>query len=469
MKKMMCILTGLLLVFTLAACSGANGSGNHTEGSSGNGIGGGDVSGGTSDPAGKPGKGDQEGETATTDKGKKTIVFSTFWQDDKFEEAKKKYEALHPNIEIKLQHIDTDNEHVEADLEKFATTTNTAMLAGKGPDLLEMDKLPIEDYVKRGLLADFNTLMEQDKGFNKADYFTNILDNAGIGGGLYGMPLSFFLMGFAGDVDAIAKAGVQIDDKSWSWEDFAQISKKLVKDGDYPNVIASMPGSILTMMVTDNYATYIDVKKGKASFETAAFTDLMKQVKTMADDGVIGQERPYFFPTQINSPGDYLTTLKGYLAKNMSLYAKPHTKETSPGGYFRSYRTIGLSENSKVKQEAWDFVKFMMSEEIASSPLSAGFPINKKAYANQLEELKKMGSVKGHEDGPLHGASVPVDDAKIEQLTGYVNGAIHQVAYQSSKVEEIIYNESLAFFSGQKTAEAVAKLIQNKVTTYINE
>lgn len=40
---------------------------------------------------------------------------------------------------------------------------------------------------------------------------------------------------------------------------------------------------------------------------------------------------------------------------------------------------------------------------------------------------------------------------------------------KSSKIEDVITEESKSFFTGQKTAEAVAKLIQNKVTTYLNE
>ncbi|WP_182914492.1 ABC transporter substrate-binding protein [Paenibacillus sp. 1011MAR3C5] len=461
------ILTSLLLIFALAACSGSNDAGNGATGGQPSNTSGdrqsdsGNSEGGPS-PQNGSGSGISKGE-------KKTIVFSTFWKDEKFAEAKKRYEALHPNIEIKLDYIDTDNDQVEADLEKFATTVNTAMLAGKGPDLLEMDKLPIDSYVKNGLLIDLETMIERDQTFKRDDYFTNILDNAKVGGGLYGMPLSFFLMGFAGDADAIAKAGVQVDDKSWSWEDFAQVGNKLVKDGEFKNVIAATPGSLLTMMVTDHYASFVDVKNKKASFDSAAFIAMMQQVKKMSEEGVIGEGRPYFFPTQINSAGDYLTTMQEYLSKNMHLYAKPHTKETTPGGYFRSYRTIGLNAKSEVKQEAWDFIKFMMSEEMAYSPLSAGFPINKNVYAKGIEELKGMGSVKGHEEGPLKGASVQVDDARIERLNGYVSGAVHPVAYQSDKIEEIVYQETMAFFSGQKSAEAVAKLIQNKATTYLNE
>ncbi|MFB9278423.1 ABC transporter substrate-binding protein [Cohnella cellulosilytica] len=463
MRKTIGAINGLLLAAALAACSSGNGAvpptgspvveqpgtGSASEGSGG---------GAPSDPPGK-----------TEDDSPKKIVFSTFWPDNKFKEAKQKYEALHPNVEIVLSDVETNNENTDAELEKYATKTNAALLAGSGPDLMEMDKLPIEQYVKLGLLADLNELIDRDNEFRREDYFSNILDNATIGGGLYGMPLGFFLLGFAGDADAIGKAGVEIDDRTWSWEDFAEIGARLKQDGAYANVIAATPASLLTMMVSDHYESFVDVQNRQADFQSPAFTDMMRQVKQMADDGIIGAGRPYFYAAQINSAGDYVTTLREFLSPNMQLYAKPHAKITPAGGYFRSYRTIGLNAKSAVKEEAWDFIKFMMSEELAYSPLSAGFPINKAVYAKGIEELKQAGEVKGHAEGPLHGASVQVDDAQLAKLTDYVNGAIHPVAYQSGKIEELVNEESQAFFGGQKTAEAVAKLIQNKATTYLNE
>lgn len=402
-------------------------------------------------------------------KGKRKVVFATFWPDTRFAEAKIKFESLNPDIEIELQYINSSDANLEKNLEKFVKTTNSAMLTGKGPDIVELDQLPIEQYVQRGLLVDLEKLIERDATFNREQYFTNILDNAKVGGGLYGMPLSFILMGLAGDIGSIAKAGVQVEDSSWTWDDFAAIGEKLVKGGAYKNAILGMPESILAMMAMDDYATFVDVQSRKASFESDAFINRMKQVKQMTEKGIIGDKRPYFFRMQINSPGDYLTKLNEFGGAEMRLYAKPHAREAGPGGYFRSYRTVGMNAASTVKQEAWKFIKFMMSDEISATPLSAGFPINKALYEKGLEELRQTGMVRGHEEEPLQGASVGVDDASLELLTGYVNGAVHPVVYQASRLEELIIRESAAFFGGQKTAEAVARLIQNKATAYLNE
>jgi multiple sugar transport system substrate-binding protein len=408
--------------------------------------------------------------------GKKTIVFSMFFPNQGFQEAKKKYEKLHPNIEIKLETAYTDDAHSEADEEKFVKNMNTAMLAGKGPDLLQsaeyMNILPTDNYVKHHLLVDLGEWMDKDSTFQKEDYFDNILDNSRIGKGLYSMPLAFFLEGFVGDADAINKTGIQVNDKTWSWNDFINTANQLAASKGYPSALVfGEPENLLAEIAMDNYSLFVDIADHKANFDSASFTGLMSQVKSMYDAKIVSMDartKAYFRTIHINSPWDYLVSSREY-GENMKFYMKPHAQDTTAGGYFRPYESISMNSNSNVKAEAWDFIKFLMSEEIESSSTKAGFPINKKAFAKNIQQLKDEGTVKAYEEGPLHGMEIKVDQAKLDQLESLVVGANHQVEYKSAKVQEMIVKESKAFFAGQKSADDVAKLIQNKVTTYLDE
>lgn len=479
MRKGIFGLASLLLIFNLAACSSTNVPTDDKPGGTVQDTG---NAGGATNVVNEGGtiNGNAEGNTTdngnSNDNAKKTIVFSTFFPDDRFKEAKKKYEALHPNITINLQDVDVDDSHLEAAMEKYVTTTNTELLAGKGADLIQMDLLPIDNYASHHLLADLVPIMEADKSFKKTDYFSNVLDNVRIGEGLYSMPLGFFLKGFAGDDSAIAKTGVTFDDKSWSWNDFIQTSKQLTSKGGYSTALMyGGPEYMLANMVNDNYSLFVDTAEKSASFDSSSFTGLMKQVKGMFDDGLVnsqGRGDSYFHDIQINSPWDYLVSLRE-IGENTSLYAKPHAQDTKVGGYFQTYRNVAINESSAVKKEAWEFMKFMMSDAVPTPPTSAGFPINKQMFAKQIEQLKKDGTVQAYKEGPLHGLTFEVDQAKLAKLEAYVNGAVHPVERDSTKVGgevgKVIIETATAYFSGQKSAEDVAKLIQNKVTTYLNE
>ncbi|MGO4110023.1 ABC transporter substrate-binding protein [Paenibacillus sp. YAF4_2] len=471
-KNGACIAASCLLALTLTACNGGGGT-NGVEKTANDAA----ASGSSTTAV------DDEG--ASHGSGKKTIIFSSFWHDSKYEAAIKEYESLHPDVEIKLENVDYTDATLESDMEKYVSSMNAALLAGKGPDLLAMDILPSDSYVKHGLLADLSPMMEQDHQFKKGDYFANVLDNVRMGNSLYSMPLSFFLMGFAGDEGAIAKTGVKFDDHSWSWSEFTKTAKEMTASGGLPSALSyEGPEYLLGEMVSDNYSLFINPGERKAHFDSASFTGLMKQVKAMFDEGLISKigrgANAYFRSVQINSPKDYLETMKvsGLEMKmfdkeegdHMKLYAKPHAQDTSAGGYFKTYRSVAINAQSKVKPEAWEFVKFMMSEDIQSLSTTTGFPINKAAYAKQIDELKKQGSFKSAQEGPLHGEMIEADGTMLSGLEAYVNGAVHPSQDDDSdKMRELIVTESKAYFAGQKSAEAVASLVQNKAMTYLNE
>src|SRR5690606_9953694 len=136
-------LLGCILVFVMAACS------NNTDGevdSSANGS-----------QQQMDTQTDTDQSSSKTENGKVSITFATFYENDLFKEAKRKYEAKHPNIEIQLtyQHasgMGANWDNWETIHEQFVKTTNTQMLAGSGPDVLELDELPIGQYVNQNVL-----------------------------------------------------------------------------------------------------------------------------------------------------------------------------------------------------------------------------------------------------------------------------------------------------------------------------
>ncbi|WP_253957164.1 ABC transporter substrate-binding protein [Paenibacillus oleatilyticus] len=461
MRKAWLSLSGCLLMIAATACSAGGGSGEAAQ------------------PEGGPNKNEAQAETAnkTTETaqsqgGKKTVVLSTLFHGDFFKDAKRKYEEKHPNIEIQISYhqMDEGDPHAEEKIENFIKKTNTQMLSGKGPDLVEMDHLPMDNYVNKKVLANLSDMMEKDPEFKKEQYFQNILEGVKLNGSVYGMPTSFFLDGLVGDEEAIRKTGVTFDDARWTWSEFSETAKAMAKKGDQRYGFMSYPAGLLNVMVKSNYSLYVDQVNRKANFQSEPFINLMKQVKSMFDEKVVTQEprQAYFRMQHIISPADYILTPKE-IFDQPKLYSKPKGEGQKAGGFFHAYRKMGINEKSAVKKEAWDFIKFLMSEEMQPSPERAGFPMNKAIFHKQVKQLLQTGTVKAHEEGPLKGKTFKVTEADLQGLEQHVSGAIYHVPFQPSKLEGIIIKESEAFFKGQKSAEDVAKLIQNRATTFLNE
>lgn len=149
----------------------------------------------------------------------------------------------------------------------------------------------------------------------------------------------------------------------------------------------------------------------------------------------------------------------------LKFYNKPLAEGQKPGGFFSAGTMLSINAKSAVKNEAWDFVKFLISDEVDPD----GFPLNKNVYKKQEQQILQQGTVNADEEGPEHGKPYKVHAADLQRLDEYVNAAVHFVGFEDSKIEEIILEEAKAFFIGQKSAEAVAKLIQNRVTLVLDE
>jgi uncharacterized pyridoxal phosphate-containing UPF0001 family protein len=61
-----------------------------------------------------------------------------------------------------------------------------------------------------------------------------------------------------------------------------------------------------------------------------------------------------------------------------------------------------------------------------------------------------------------------ISDSEVDQMYGFLKGLTSD-AYFDSNVENIVAEETAAFFEGQKSAEDVAGVIQSRVQIYINE
>ncbi|WP_227013824.1 ABC transporter substrate-binding protein [Paenibacillus psychroresistens] len=378
MRKITLLLLNSLLIFALAACS-SNPSNEAAEQTNSGKVD--EVSPETNE---KPNETVTKSPIAKPDGLKHTLVLSTFYEEDFFNEAVKKYEVEHPNITIKLNiaHPKGNDINWEADHEKFVKTMNTQILTGTGPDVLEMDQLPIGQYVSKKALLNLSEMMNNDPSFQREQYFTNVLDNLKLNGGVYGLPVRFYLYGITSDEAAIQKAGVPFDDKSWTWNRFMQTSKELIQKGDYEYVFMSIPEYVLDEMVQADYSTFVDQINHKANFDSAAFIGMLHQVKEMVDEKIlynpnssvhIGRlSQAYFTMDMISSIRRFV--LDG--TNHVKLYNKPISEGQTQGGFFRTETTLGINAKSSIKSEAWDFVKFLISEKVEPG----GFPLNKNVY-----------------------------------------------------------------------------------------
>ncbi|WP_308634842.1 ABC transporter substrate-binding protein [Paenibacillus silvisoli] len=406
----------------------------------------------------------------------KTIVVSILGVNSFYKLAKEKYEALHPNTTIQFKEFTNKSMMSAADVEKYIKTTTTEVLSGKGADLFAFTTvdLPIDKYVNKGAFENVNDWIDRDAGFDPRQYHTNIMSGSKMNGGLYLMPIEFYLEALYGDAAGLKKAGIAIDDQKWTWSQFAEVSKRLADKNGQPSSIGFLPPeAMINNLVSDNYSRLIDGTTGKASFDTPYFKELLSEVKAMYDEKSLSGDavtNSNFYYSLITSPSDYLLRL-GMFFKDGKVYQKPHAADQQSGISFLVTNQIAMNANSEVKRDAWEFMKFLLSEEMQSYPKqpgSSGFSMNKAVNERAIEEVEANGmdqnvAAKGG------GVTVEATEENLKAIRDMLSiASLRNIGYETT-VQKIIAEEVKAFFTGQKSADAVAKLIQNRVSTYLNE
>ncbi|NOU88761.1 extracellular solute-binding protein [Paenibacillus sp. LMG 31460] len=473
MKKCLNIIMSLVIMLSLAACNGSTTTVSSSKPVNTD-VGNKDSAANSSSPSTAGNEGPIEDENKDS---KKTIIISILSTTDFYKQAKQKYEATHPNTTIQFKEfISASNGNgvmSDAEVEKYIKQTTTEVLSGKGADLFAVTTvdLPIDTYVNKKTFVNLDEFIKKDKSFDTNQYHMNILENSKMNGGLYVLPTKFHLQTLFGDKVAIEKAGVKIEDKNWTWSQFADVGKSLAAKGVHSYSLGGLePENMLNSLVSDNYAQLVDGAKHKANFDSTDFTDLLKRVKSLYDEKIISAkplppQDSNFNLSEIYSPTDYLARLAIYY-KNGTVYQKPHTAEQKSGVAFGGLQNVAMNSNSTVKATAWDFMKFLLSEEMQGIPQQLGFSIKKSVNEKMIEDLVNEAKKGAVDTGK--GGIVQISEKDLQILKTMITEASLPVTLRN-KVQTIIGEEAKAYFTGQKTAEAVAKLIQNRVTTYMNE
>ncbi|RJX39942.1 extracellular solute-binding protein [Paenibacillus pinisoli] len=408
--------------------------------------------------------------TATAD-GKTVLTLSVMQSTPYYEALEKKFEAKHPNIDLQIQAYKQAGEELKSgDWEEYRKSVNTALLSGKGADVLELiDGLPADEYVAKGLLLNVEDLLNQDDNVKQDNLHMNVLKAMKQQGGTYAIPSRFSLRAFIGDGGQLKDAN--INEKTWTWQDFAGIAKQLVqgKDGVYA-MTEYTPDMLMQEMTVDSYSVYVDKASKKAKFDTPEFVALLKQVKSMYDEGVMTAEpgeldKQLFYSAVLRGPADVIDVTHA-LFEQPRLMQKPHSAEQSGMMRIIPSSKLAIQAKSSVQEEAWKLLSFMLSEEGQSMPERDGFSLLKSVNEGKLDEIK--GQIQAGSYQLPDGQTVKAEEAEFTRFNELLDSA-DQYAALDGKVIAIVGEESLAYFSGQKTAEEAAGLIQNRATTFLNE
>ena len=410
----------------------------------------------------------------------------------------------------------TDYSQYNTDDDYSAGTTrfNNDLISGKVPDIIVVDaEMNYDSYVAKDLFTDLYKIMENDSSFNKADYLENIFKAYEMNGKLYSLVPSFYLATFA------AKDSLLGGIKNWNVAEFMDFVKNhqglQIFDNDFNR------DSFIQMMLLFSRDSFVDSATGQCSFDSDEFKNLLEFAASLSTenfwDTVNGsdqdsnfwqdyenryaEDRVLLATVQFWNLADSYRDLLNSKFKTDAFSFIGFPTDNGNGSSIQANYEYCISERSKNKEGAWEFLKSLINED-AQMPVknkygywnnpTNGLPILKAA----LDKLAEIAMTKQDSGGIAYATSVvaettseettseetpaepdidyndpwstPLTQAQVDKIMDVIKNTT-QVARYDTKLTDIINEEAAAYFNGQKSLDETAKIIQNRASTYINE
>ena len=420
---------------------------------------------------------------------KKTVLtLATMYLDWNTQRMLVKFNRSSPDYRIEL--LDYSEFNTEEDYTAGQTKLNAEIMAGKMPDILNLNGLnSFGKMASKGLLLDLMPLLNEDPEL-KGQLFDNVLNALMTDGKLYRTASGFNLNTVVGASSVVG------DTPGWTMKQFEAALKSMPAGCD-PFGQGMTRDSVLNWGLNLELGKLADWNTGKCAFDTPLFTDLLKlaaqfpkdydyeNIEWEEDTDRIATGRQMLMQAWL-SDFESIQLYDAIFGGSATYIGFP----TSEGvGSMLQFNDSGYAISAKCahKDAAWQFIRTMLTSSYQEQSVWS-FPTNKEAFDKKLQDamtpqymqdgngnyiLDEDGNKIEIERGSWGWGSIEVkitalSQAQADKLLEAIR-LTDRVYNYDEELMNIIQSECEAFFAGQKTAEDVGKLLQSKLTIYINE
>ena len=408
---------------------------------------------------------------------KTVLTLMTKCLDSNIGDAIMKFNRSNDKYSIKI--IDY-NEMYPDDWEMGEQQFNLDLTSGKAADIIDVsgNEASLRKYVDKGILLDLTSAFDNGGPLSDIELLPNIAEMMKVNGKMYTFMPSF-------NVQTCAVKAKYANGKNSltfkEWDDL--ISSKGVS---YSNAFGYYNNkNYLIDSIWLYYGDkFVDWKNKKCNFKDPEFIELLNFINRFPDeeeenrddsgnfidpDAFYVEDKALFYSSFMYNVNQY-TRLKQLTFKDdIELIGFPNNSGENLAAL--NGTTFAVNSKTEHKDIIYDFIKSVLVEELDSW---GGFSTIKSNFEAQLQDAGKEKSDdddEAYEWDPVNEKRVklkPLSQEEIQTLKDYILG-IKTYACADVEVSKIVTEETQAFFAGQKSAEEVADIIQNRVNVYINE
>lgn len=406
-----------------------------------------------------------------------TLTLAAFGENRELEQQVEWFNQANTEYQIQIMQYER-SEQAEAD---GIARLQREIVSGEGPDIIDFGmQYATSDIVGR-YTEDLKPYLTEYGFYNKENYFVNIWDAFSYKEGLYALPVSFTLETFAGSKETLeGRNQWNIQEMIACYE--AQAGERILYPGQTQKDVF---GTILT----GSMDYYIDWEQGACSFDGEAFQKVMAFANTFPDTLVITED--YSVKQTFHDGGALLLPLRMSniydICKAEFIFGEAEVNyigfpvEGTGGTVIKPSQTmLAISVNSKHKDVAWEFISKFLQEDYQRE-VAYGYPVCRSV----LEEVLAANQVTEYIDGG-EGKAIPIVKERIifegeDPVDIYcITEKQAQVLLQLITSAEIcsandyqlycvLLEEVDSYFSGDKSLEETAEVIQSRANIYVSE
>lgn len=367
---------------------------------------------------------------------KKPLILWTFSVDKYLEKLVTSFNQTHPDYQIQVENVNSIEE----------SQLKAKIISGAGPDLyLTGSSGGFGELNSEAVFEDLVPFIQNSSSVSEENLIMPLVSSINSGDRIFKFPITFVLF------TAVCKDDI-VPASTMSLAELNELPQ--VQNGEI-SIVPSYLGSAGAWSWGSNLyvCKYFDKEHGVCNFETDEFVELL-ELSAAIDKNPPSQDVPSIFNFEW-IPG----TLR------MLYYQKTYGEEfelnTVFGSGFSVEMSLSISNTSKNKEGAWEFIEYCHFADIAGE--SFLLPASAARLDQLLDEARSSGVwwSETHQYIPLSSFTTDMlKDAIYRTKNSYASDEI---------IINIMQEEANKFFAGDRNAEETAAVIQSRVDIYLAE
>lgn len=344
-----------------------------------------------------------------------------------------------------------------------------------------------------GAFVDLYPFMENDPEVNTSTLNKHILSLNETDGKLCSLPISYLANTLIGETRYVG------DNENWTVDDFISAWENMPEGSTVNGSLNSE--NIYYDILRSNLETFIDYENIKVNFDCSEFRKILEFCNRFESNNNQKGTYVYDAPKMINHMdlsnissaklfGEYGNEILQFTNPPYTMVGYPSSN--GQGAFFQSGGSYSISAKSSPEKQkgAWEFIRQFYTEDYQTEsavgektvsymdgkeyvyyePKVYGFCINNKAFDNIAQR-----TIAGEFDNETHliqGVEYPnhtVTQEEVDKMKKYLDSIDRWETTLDHELWEIIEEEVMAYFAGEKSLDDTVDMIQNRASIWISE